>query len=237
MKKILKVIRNFILGTLLFVYLSFIIIISTLLLNRNDYGMTQFKDKALILITNEVSNDKYKEGSLVIVKEEDINNIKVDDEVFIYKTDKKTKTVKVVISKVGKINLEATSPYVVLANDGTAWGEDFIAGKAYAVYDNLGTLLSFIESKWIFFSLLIVPCFFILLYEIHLVIVTIKFGDEDEFEEDDEEEYKNQIESKDEKIEELMKQIQELKKENKTTTSTKKKTTTKKKETEKSKEK
>jgi len=233
MKKILKGIRNFILGVLLFIYLSFIIIISTLLLNRNDYGMTQFKDKALILVTNEVANEKYQEGSLVIVKEEDINNIKEGDEVFIYKSDKKTKTVKVVISKVGKINLEATSPYVVLANDGTAWGEDFIAGKAYAVYDHLGTLLSFIESKWIFFSLLIVPCFFILLYEIHLVIVTIKFGDEDEFEEDDEEAYKNQIDSKDEKIEELMKQIQELKKEKKETSITKKKTTTKKKESEK----
>lgn len=214
MKKILIGIRNAIIGIFLFIYLSFIIVISTLLLNRNDYGMTQFKDKTLILVTNEVANEKYKEGSLVIVEEKEIADIKINDEVFIYKTDKKTKTVKVIISKVGKINTEATSPYVVLANDGTAWGEDFIAGSAYKVYEHLGMILSFIESKWIFFSLLIVPCFFILLYEIHLVIVTIRFDGMDEEYENDEEEYKNQIESKNEEIEELMKQIKELKKEN-----------------------
>ena len=93
MKKILIGIRNTIIGIFLFIYLSFIIIISTLLLNRNDYGMTQFKDKTLILITNEVANEKYKEGSLVIVKEEKITDIKINDEVFIYKTDKKNKKV------------------------------------------------------------------------------------------------------------------------------------------------
>ena len=175
MKKVFIVIRNIILGIILFVYLGFIIIISTLLLNRNEYGISQFGDKALILITEPVSNPKYEKGNLVIVEETKISKLNIGDEVFIYKTDKKTKTVKVIVAKVGKINTEATSPYIVLANDGTAWGEDFIAGKAINTYKTIGGILSFIESKWIFFCLLIVPCFFILLYEIHLVIITIKF--------------------------------------------------------------
>ena len=239
MKKFLKTIRNIIIGIILTVYLLFIIIISTLLLNRNNYGMTQFEDKALILVDKQVSNDKYKKGTLVIVQEKDITKLNVGDEIFVYQTNKKDRSVKVVIAKIGKINLEATSPYVVLANDGTAWGEEFIAGTAYQVYENLGTLLLFIESKWVFFCLLIVPCFFILLYEIHLVIVTIRFGDEEEEIYEEDTKYKDELESKNEEIEELMKQIQELKKENtKKETSKEEKTTkkvSKKEETEKKK--
>ena len=238
MKKILIAIRNIIIGLILFVYLSFIILVSTLLLNRNEYGMTQFGDKALILVDKQVSNKKYKKGSLAIVQERDIKELNPGDEIFVYQTNKKTKTIKVVIAEIGKINLEATSPYVVLENDGTAWGEEFIAGTIYKTFENLGTILLFIESKWVFFCLLIVPCFFILLYEIHLVIVTIRFGDEEdeEYEEVEKENYKSELESKNEEIEALMKQIKELKekentKEEKTTKSTK--TTTKKKETKK----
>lgn len=215
MKKVLIAIRNTIIGIFLFVYLTFIILVSTLLLNRNDYGMTQFGDKALILVDKQVSNDNYKKGTLVIVEQKSITKLNVGEEIFVYQTNKKDKTVKVVIADIGKINLEATSPYVVLANDGTAWGEEFIAGTAYKTYESLGSLLLFIESKWVFFCLLIVPCFFILLYEIHLVIVTIKFGDGDDEEyEEEEHKYKTELESKNEEIEELMKQIKELKKEN-----------------------
>lgn len=238
MKKILIAIRNIIIGLILFVYLSFIILVSTLLLNRNEYGMTQFGDKALILVDKQVSNKKYKKGSLAIVQERDIKELNPGDEIFVYQTNKKTKTIKVVIAEIGKINLEATSPYVVLENDGTAWGEEFIAGTIYKTFENLGTILLFIESKWVFFCLLIVPCFFILLYEIHLVIVTIRFGDEEdeEYEEVEKENYKSELESKNEEIEALMKQIKELKekentKEENNTKSTKK--TTKKKETKK----
>ena len=227
MKKVLIAIRNIIIGLILFVYLAFIILISTLLLNRNDYGMTQFGDKVLILVDNKVSNENYNKGSLVVVQTKSIKELKVGDEIFVYKTNKKEKTVNVVISDIGKINLEATSPYVVLANDGTAWGEEFIAGIAYKTYENIGTLLAFIESKWVFFCLLIVPCFFILLYEIHLVIVTIKFGDIEDEEYEEEQKYKDEIESKNEEIEELMKQIKELKKENNKKEEKKKAKTTK----------
>ena len=222
MKKFFIALRNIIIGIFLFTYLTFIILISTLLLNRNNYGMTQFGDKALILVDKQVSNEKYKKGSLVIVKQKKITELNIGDEIFVYKTNKKDKTISVVISNIGKINLEATSPYVVLANDGTAWGEEFVAGTAYAVYENIGTLLLFIESKWIFFTLLIVPCFFILLYEIHLVIVTIKFGDLDDEDYEEEQHYKNELESKNEEIEELMKQIKELKKEQSSSEKTKK---------------
>lgn len=217
MKKVLITIRNIFLGVILIIYLSFIIIISTLLLNRNNYGVTQFGDKVLILVDEKIANDKYQDGNLVVLQTREISGLNIGEEVFIYQTNKKDKSVKIVVSEVGKINVDTTSPYIILKNEGTAWGEEFIAGTTYKTYESLGFLLSFVESKWVFFSLLIVPCFFILLYEIHLVIVTIKFGDMEDVEYEDN--YKNELESKDAEIEELMKEIKKLKQEKKETKS------------------
>lgn len=230
MKKVLQIIKSILIGVFLTLYFTFIILISTLLLNKNDYGVTQFNDKAMILIDEEIANETYKKGSLVIVQEKKINELNIGDEIFVYKTNKTEKTVKITVANVDKINLENNSPYVVLANDKTAWSEEFIAGTTFSVYSDIGGFLSFIESKWVFFGLLIVPCFFILLYEIYLVIITIKFGDidDEEYQEEvknkkqKEKSYQDKITSQDEKIEELMKQINELKQEqNKNTKITK----------------
>jgi len=241
MKNFFKVIKNIFVGVFLTVYFTFIILISTLLLNKNDYGVTQFNDKAMILVDEEMSNEKYAKGSLVIVEEKELSELHIGDEIFVYQTNKSEQTIKIVIANIDKINMENNSPYVVLANDKTAWGEEFIAGTTFSVYQDIGGFLSFIESKWIFFSLLIVPCFFILLYEIYLVIITIKFDDIDDEELKEEikekhkkeKKYQDTITSQDEKIEELMKQINELKKESnkakKATKTTTKKETTKKK--------
>lgn len=237
MKSFFKLVKSIIIGVFLTIYFTFVILISTLLLNKNEYGVTQFNDKAMILVDEEIANENYKKGSLVIVEEKQLTELNIGDEIFVYQTNKTDKTIKIVVAHVDKINMENNSPYVVLANDKTAWGEEFIAGTTFSVYPDIGGFLSFIESKWIFFSLLIVPCFFILLYEIYLVIITIKFGDLDDEEianeikekHKQEKNYQDTISSQDEKIEELMKQINELKKENeKTKKSTSKETTTKK---------
>ena len=217
MKKMFKIVRNIVLGIILFVYLSFIVLVSTLLLNRNDYGVTQFGDKVLISIDETVSTEKYSVGSLIIAQNKKIKELKVGDEIFIYKTNKRENTVQIIISEIGKISTEDKNEYVVLKNDGTSWGEDFIAGVEFKSYEKIGSFMSFIESKWVFFCLLIVPCFFILLYEIHLVIVTLRFGDLDEeleFEAEQDKKYQETIDSKNEEIEALMKQINELKKDN-----------------------
>ena len=72
MKKTLKTIKNIFVGIFLVAYFTVIILVSSLLLSRNDYGVTQFGDKVFIKITKEIANDKYKEGSLVILEAKEI---------------------------------------------------------------------------------------------------------------------------------------------------------------------
>ena len=183
MKNILKVIRNVILGVVMVTYFSFIVAISTLLLNKNEYGVTQFDDNVIILVDEKISNENYSDGTLVVLETKELKDLKVGDEIFIYQPNKKDKSVEIIISEIESIHLEVDSPYVTITNNGTAWGEDFVAGVQVKTVDKLGGFLNFIESKWVFFILLIIPCFFILLYEIYLLIIAIKFDDEDEEEE------------------------------------------------------
>ena len=70
--KAIKLIKNIITGIILICYFSVIIFVSALLLNRNDYGMTQFKDDTWILVDGEISNSNYPKGSLVIVENKKI---------------------------------------------------------------------------------------------------------------------------------------------------------------------
>lgn len=192
MKKVLKFIKRLFIGIILVLYFSVAILVSTLLLNKNDYGITEFDGKQLIIVDESMETKTFKKGQLVIVKRVDFKNIKSGDEVFIYSKNEDN-TIKVIVATVDEAVTEADNyKYVKIKNDGTSWGEKFIAGKADVVYDDWGKYIAFITSKWIFFILLIVPCFFILLYEIYLIIITIKYGDEDE----DEEEIARQIDVK-----------------------------------------
>lgn len=178
MKKIFKVVKNIFVVFALIIYFSVIIGVSTLVLSRNDYNMSQFGDKVLILMDENSSTEKYKANSLIVLKTIDINDINVGQEIFVYHVDEEKKSVRMVIEKVGKVVIEGTSsPYIVLDNIGTSYGENYIAGVAYTSYDDIGKYLSIIESKWVFFALLIVPCFFILIYEIYLLIISIKYED------------------------------------------------------------
>lgn len=190
MKKIFEKIRKIVLLIVLFSYFVLIISVSILLLSKNEYGVSQFDDKVLILINNEIANNDYKNGDLVIVKNVEFKDLKTQDEIFIYKPDEKKGTVQIIVSNISQIEFGDTNN-VTIAKDNTVWSDDYIIGKYSKKYENLGKVLSFLESKWIFFSLLILPAFFILLYEIYRIILVVKYDDGL----DDDNNYKDVIEN------------------------------------------
>ena len=75
--KILRIIKSIILGILFVAYFSFVIVMTVLLLNFNDYGVTQFGDTSLIIINYEISDEDYKKGDLLIVKKEKMEKLEI----------------------------------------------------------------------------------------------------------------------------------------------------------------
>ena len=208
-KKFLGILKKVVLGIVLAAYLGVVIAISVLLLAKNDYGITQFGDKVVILMEDDNKNDKYPNGVLAIVQNVKFTSIKAGDELFVYKKNKDD-TITPIVATVESTTFDTNSPYITFADGVGDYGEDYIAGQIYKSIPTIGKIISTLENKWIFFLVLIVPCFFILIYEIYLIIVYIKFGDEEE-----DETVPNQtgnVSANDaNKIDELMQQINSLK--------------------------
>lgn len=174
--KVLNIIKNIILSILFVVYFAFVILMTVLVLNFNDYNVTEFGSTSLIIINDEISNESYKKGDLVVVEKKKINNMKIGDEIFTYKIDSKG-DVSIDLGKIGNVYPEEDA---VAFENGSTYSFEFIAGVPQEKHAKIGTFLSIIESKWGFLFIVLVPSFLIFVYEIYALIVEIKYGKDEE---------------------------------------------------------
>lgn len=176
MKKVVKTIKSAVSFILFTIYFVFALVMTVLLLNFNDYGITQFGDKSFILVNSKISNEQYKKGDLVIAEHIKVENYKVGDYVFAYKIGA-DRLPTIQLGKVGNVYLEEDA---IAFENGETYSSEYIAGKSIKQYDKIGSYLSLIESKWGFLFIVLVPVFLIFIYEIYSLIIEIKYGtDED----------------------------------------------------------
>lgn len=176
MKKAIEKIKKILIGILIFIFSCFAILMTILLLNFNEYGVTEFGDKSLVILTREISSENYKKGDLVVVEKVAYEAIKEGDEIFAYSVDSREKVnIEVGIVK----DLFPTEKSIAYKN-GAGFSQEYIIGKATDTYHNVGLYLSFIESKWGFLFIVLVPCFIIFIYEIYALVVEIRYGDEED---------------------------------------------------------
>lgn len=174
--KALKMIKKILIGIVVAIYFAFVIFMTVLLLNYNKYGVTQFENKSLIIIRDEISTNNYKKGDLVIVQSKKINNIKVGDEIFTYQIAANGE-VNIDLGIVGEVHEEEQA---ITYENGSNYSMDFVIGSAEKTYEKVGNYLSVIESKWGFLFIVLVPSFLIFIYEVYNLIVEIKYGADEE---------------------------------------------------------
>ncbi len=171
----MRFIKKLIFGIIVIAFFIVAISMSVVLLNVNDYGVTQFGDTSLIIIGDEISSPKYKEGDLVIVESKSINDIQINDEIFIYKINEDNGA-DVILGNIGEVFVDEE---VVAYENGVSYSMKFVAGEGTKVYEEVGKYLEILQSTWIFFFVIVVPCFLIFIYQIYALIIEIKFGDKD----------------------------------------------------------
>ncbi len=175
--KILKVIKKILMGIAMFIFFTFAVTMTVLLLNYNNRGVTQFGETSLILIKGDISSDNYKKGDLVIVEGKRVNKINVGDEIFVYRLETDG-SVTIDVGLIGEVNTEQR---VVSFANGDDYTEDFIIGKASKIYNKIGGYLSIVESTVGFLFMIIIPSFLIFVYQLYALIIEIKYGkDEDQ---------------------------------------------------------
>jgi hypothetical protein len=175
--KILNIIKSIVIGIIGVIFFGFVIMMTVLLLNRNQYGITQFDDTSLIMIKGEISSNNYKKNDLVFVKRQKIDNLMVGDEVFIYKVDNEKGSVAIDLGTIGEMH---TKDNAISFKNGETYAMEFVIGKSDKVYNDLGFYLSIIQSRWGFLFLILVPSFLIFIYSIYTLIVEVKYGKEEE---------------------------------------------------------
>lgn len=174
--KVLDVIKKVVLGILLAVYFVFVIAMTLMLLNFNDYGVTQFGNKSLIIINDNISNDNYKLGDLLVVESTKLDKIQKGEEIFVYRVEHNGS----VSIDVGNVDKTYEDENAISFENGSTYSMDFVVGKNTKTYHSIGKYLAIIESKWGFMFIVLVPCFLIFIYQIYNLIIEIKYNKEDE---------------------------------------------------------
>lgn len=174
MEKVIKTIKTVLFTIVGFAYFAFALFMTILLLNFNEYGVTQFGKKQLILIREELAIPDYNRGDLVIVEEVKVENVKPGDKLFTYKINK-DREAEIQYGVVGNVYVEDDA---ISYENGETYSKDFIAGKVLESHPKYGTFLSIIESQWGFLFLVLVPIFLIFIYEVYALIIEIKYGAE-----------------------------------------------------------
>lgn len=169
-------IKKIIFSILIFLYFAFALSMTMLLLNYNDYGVTEFGDTSMIILTEKVNSNEYKQGDLVLVEKKELKDLKVGETVFAYRADTKG-NVHIDFGKVGEIYKEEDA---ISLENGNTYSMEFVSGTPKETHQNIGKYLSIIESKWGFLFIILVPCFLLFIYQVYALIIEIKYGEEND---------------------------------------------------------
>lgn len=170
MKKVLKIFG----GILVTIYILIAVVLTACLLTYNDYKISVFGDRSLIILEDNELAPKYKKGSLLIVKKNSNDDIKQGDEIFFYNTYKNKVVVNV--SKVNKVKKVTDTETTYTINGKYEISSQYVIGKAdtTTVINDVGSILSVLESKWGFLLVIVFPISLLFIYELYIIIREIK---------------------------------------------------------------
>lgn len=171
MKKGLKIV----IGVLLIPYLIVAIFLTVCLLNYNDYNVTVFNNKSLIIIRDSSLEPTYKKNDLVVIEKKNISDLKNGDEIFFYRKNKGNQ-IEVNLAKVEEVKpITDDEGTIVVEGDHPIINKFYIGASADSkIYSGIGGVLATLESRWGYLFIIVLPILLIFLYEIYAFILEIK---------------------------------------------------------------
>lgn len=156
MKKIFKI--------LIAIYIFIAILTTISLFTYNEYNVSQLGNKVLIKLKEDTNS--YKKGNLIIITKKD--NYVAGDKVF-YCTLKEEKCditygkITTVMGGNPTINNEDISKKLILGSD----------EKSKSI-PALGSIMLFLESRWIYLFFIVIPVLFAFIYEVYSLTKEVK---------------------------------------------------------------
>ncbi len=168
MKNTVKSILKVLLIVFLALYLGVEIFVTVCLLNFNDQRVTVLGKKTLIIVDEDFSKD-YKKGDLLVVTKNDGASVEKGDYIFFYNPAD-----NYVINFAEVTNTMKTNDYYtyVVGNEYNVYDSYFI-GKDVKKYSGAGNILSVLESKFGFLTLIILPTMVAIIFEVYAIILEV----------------------------------------------------------------
>ena len=166
-------IKKFILGILVTVYLIIAVFLTACLLTYNDYKISIFGDRSLIIVDNNEFEPDYKKGTLLIIQKNANDDIKEGDSIFFYNHYKSQ--VSVSYSKVTKTEkiTDTETTYTITGDQPIS--SEYVIGKAATTksIEGIGSIMKFMESRIGFILVIVFPIAVLFIYEIYVVVKEI----------------------------------------------------------------
>lgn len=168
MKSTVKSILKVLLTVFLVIYLGVEVFVTVCLLNFNDQRVTELGKKSLVILDADLSKD-YKKGDLLVVTKNPGEEVETGDSIFFYNPSDNFVVNFAEVTNVLKSNEYYT---FVVGNDYNVYYDYFI-GKDVKKYAGAGKVLSILESKYGFLTLIILPTMVAIIFEIYAIIVEV----------------------------------------------------------------
>ena len=163
MKKVLKIV----LGIVICLYLVVVVFTTTFLLRKDDYGVSKFMGKSLILVEEDTLEPDYKANTLLVISKVDADKIEAGDKILYY-YDAQHKLRFSEVTQKEKTN-ETSTTFIVKDNNKVT--SDFVLGtqESTKAMSTIGQILYVVQSRWGFLFIVVFPLFLAFLYEIYAI--------------------------------------------------------------------
>ena len=155
----------------------YVVLVTMFVLCKNKYGYTQFGDYSFanIDLIAEKNVKDTKKGDLLVVKNS--NDIHKGDLIYYYAVLNDNYIVRsAVVADVKEDDYSALYT-VSLSNTTINVASSRVLGKYSTVYNNLGSILSVLESRVGFLLLVLLPIMVVFIYQVYEFIIMLKYGE------------------------------------------------------------
>ena len=169
MKKVLKIL----LAVLAVPYVLMVVLLTIFLLNYNEHRVTELGNNSLIIIRDNELGD-FKKGDLVVVPNSENKDINPGDDIFFYEVYGQEITIRLgeVESKQDDDQQMTTfrmpGEYDLLSSNVIGRADDA------TTYSGIGSILSFLQSRWGFLFVVILPVLVAFIYGVYAFVKEIK---------------------------------------------------------------
>ena len=173
MRKVLNWVWSFV-EVIIIIY---VVLVTMFVLCKNKYGYTQFGDYSFanIDLIAEKNVKDTKKGDLLVVKNS--NDIHKGDLIYYYAVLNDNYIVRsAVVSDVKEDDYSALYT-VSLSNTTINVASSRVLGKYSKVYNNLGSILSVLESRVGFLLLVLLPIMVVFIYQVYEFIIMLKYDE------------------------------------------------------------